>query len=120
MTKRKRVTARQKAAIKDFKATFGNKVGTIEGETSKIPIVLLTSELSTCASDDYRKAFACGPDETAILIRFTTEEANRYANTRINGRHPPRSDPSEWVVFPKQFRGIAVYYAFGKPVTVSS
>lgn len=115
----------QQAKIKQraFGQTFMGAVGTIEGgDGTPVTINVISHSLFCVAS---RAAeFGCPPGEEAILVEWLPaglmldkDGPDQESFPKETGTDPSQiPDPSTWVVFPKLFDDVPVYYKRGAAI----
>lgn len=100
------------------RAFLGSATGTIDGDDGT-PVEINALALSSNATSDHGAKYGCPPGELAILADWLPSGLRHARRGRKNfpkeaGVDLAKIPPAEtWVVFPKTFQGLPVYYKRG-------
>jgi len=104
-----------------FKA-FAGQTGVIESDPDKVPVCINTLSASCFSVQSRNAKFGCPPGELALLVEWLPAGLEHSPEFPVVGGDVPKEtgvnpakipDQSTWVVFPKTWEGIPVYYKRG-------
>lgn len=104
-----------KAIQKEFSGRYMYAdAGTIEGGDADLPVRLISLSTPNNSADERTRSFGCKPGEEAILAEYLPVGMTHDAEHNETGVDPSKIPPRHaWVIFPKSFRGLPVYYKRG-------
>ena len=95
-----------RAIQKNFSKTYRSATGTIEGEDD-LPVTL---SLNVLSFNNWRPGeYGCPPGEIALLVNWIPAGLTKEDEIDLRKIAPM----TNWVVFPREFEGLPVYYKRG-------